>query len=324
MTSRRRPNRTTVRLVAMTARNRALRSVFATTERLLPAAGAALAERMWFTVPPLPRAAAREPTGLPPYQPFSVDVDGRTARGRAYGTGPTIVLVHGWGGWGMQLAAYVSPLTAAGHRVVTYDALSHGASDPGPTGPRRSSVMEFVAVLDAVVAAGDPPVGVVAHSLGAMTVAAAIKDGLELERAVFLAPSQHPVHLTYYLGDLLGFGSRVRRLLVERVQRRVGARLDDFDTAMVGRAVPTPPVLVIHDRDDAHTPHAGAVAIAETWPNATLVSTEGLGHHRILREPSVVAEAVDFLSAVSFPPAHGWAGGTPGGSGRQVPIRRTG
>jgi len=27
-----------------------------------------------------------------------------------------------------------------------------------------------------------------------------------------------------------------------------------------------------------------------------LVSTVGLGHHRILREPSVVAEAVDFLA----------------------------
>lgn len=297
------PNRTTVRSLVMTARMHAIRAAFIGSERAWPAAGAVLAERMWFTVPPLPRAASRDPTGLPPYEPISVDVDGRTVRGRAYGTGPTVVLVHGWGGWGMQLAAFVGPLTAAGHRVITYDALSHGSSDPGPTGATRSSVMEFVAALKAVVAAYGPPVGVVAHSLGAMAVARAIKDGLELERAVLLAPSQHPTHVTYYLGDQLGFGPRVRDRLLDRVERRVGARLDDYDAAAVGRSVPTPAVLVVHDRDDAHTPYGGGVAIAEAWPDAMLVSTQGLGHHRLLREPGVVAEAVDFLVAPARSPS---------------------
>jgi len=289
-------NRTTVLPLVATLRLRALRAVFLTSERFFPAAGAVLAERIWFTVPPLPRAAGRVPPGLPPYEPFTVDVDGRTVHGRVYGAGPTVVLVHGWGGWGHQLATYVGPLTAAGYRVVTYDALSHGSSDPGPTGARHSSAMEFIAALKAVVAATGPAVGVVAHSLGAMAVAGAIKDGLELERAVFLAPSQHPAHLTTYLGGLLGFGPRVRGRLLDRVERRVGLKLDDFDAAAVGRSAPTPPVLVFHDRDDLHTPHAGAVAIAEAWPDAMLVSTENLGHHRILRDAEVVAEAVDFLA----------------------------
>jgi pimeloyl-ACP methyl ester carboxylesterase len=295
VTTARRPNRTTVRSALPTLRQRTLRATFVASERIAPSVGAMLAERLWFTVPLLPRAASREPTGLPPYEPISVDVDGRTVRGRAYGAGPVVLLVHGWGGWGMQLSPYVAPLTAAGYRVVSYDALSHGRSDPGPTGARSSTVMEFVAALQAVVNAYGPPVGVIAHSLGAMTVARAVKEGLELERAVFLAPSQHPGHLAFYLGDLLGFGPQVRRRLVDRVERRVGARLDDYDAATVGRTGPTPPVLVVHDRGDQHTPYAGAVAIAEAWPHATLVSTDGLGHHRILRESSVVAEAVDFL-----------------------------
>ena len=289
-----------MRSLATTTRLRLIRAAFATSERLLPAAGAALAERMWFTVPPLPRAAAREPDGLPPYEPISVDVDGRTVRGRAYGTGPTVVLVHGWGGWGMQLAAYVRTAHGGG---LPRDHLRR--AQPRPLRPRsdrsrRSTVMEIVAALQAVVAAYGPPAGVIAHSLGAMAVARAVKDGLEVERTVFLAPSQHPAHFTYYLGDLLGFGPRVRRRLLDRVERRVGARLDDYDAAAVGRCGPTPPVLVVHDRGDPHTPHAGAVAIAEAWPDAMLVSTEGLGHHRILRDPAVVAEAVDFLGAARW------------------------
>ncbi len=284
MTARPRLNRTTV-----------LRIAFALSERLVPAAGAVLADRIWFTVPPVPRSASREPLGLPSYEPLSVDVGGHTVRGRAYGCGPSVVLVHGWGGWGMQLAASIGPLTTAGYRVITYDALSHGRSDPGPTGARRSSVMEFVAALEAVVAASGPTVGVIAHSLGAMAVARAIKDGLTFERVVFLAPAQHPAHVAHTLGDQLGFGPRVRRRLLDRVERGVGERLDDYDAAAVGRTTPTPPVLVVHDRDDVHTPYAGSVEIAERWPDATLVSTDGLGHLRILRDPGVVVEAVNFV-----------------------------
>lgn len=285
-----------VAAVSGPVRGHATRAAFRTAERVLPGVGAVLAERLWFTVPPLPRAAGREPADLPPYEPIEVRVDGRTVRGRAYGSGPLVLLVHGWGGWGMQLAAYVAPLVGSGHRVVLYDALSHGSSDPGPSGARRSSVLELVAGLHAVIETQGEPVAVIAHSLGAMAVADVIKDGLVLERAVLVAPSQHPEHLTFFLADLLGFGPRVRARLVDRVERRVGMRLGDLDAAAVGRAVPTPPTLVVHDRDDPSTPYAGGVAIASAWPDATLVTTSGLGHHRVLRDRAVVADVVGFVA----------------------------
>jgi hypothetical protein len=38
-------------------------------------------------------------------------------------------------------------------------------------------------------------------------------------------------------------------------------------------------------------------AIAAAWPGAELVTTEGLGHRRILRDPAVVARVTDFLAA---------------------------
>lgn len=288
--------RTTVAAQAASARLRATRGVFKITERLLPAAGAVLAERLWFTLPPPPRAASREPAGLPPYEPLEVTVDGRTLRGRSYGRGPLVLLVHGWGGWGLQLAPFVAPLVASGHRVITYDAPGHGRSDPGASGARQSSMLEFVTALRAVVAQEGRPVAVVAHSLGAMAAAAAIRGGLELERLVLVAPSQHPEHVTRSLAELLGFGPRVRRRLVERVERRAGITLASLDAAAVGRLVPTPPTLVVHDRDDPSTPYAGGVAIAESWPDATLVTTQGLGHHRVLRDPTTVADAAGFVA----------------------------
>src|SRR3712207_7030695 len=67
----------------------------------------------------------------------------------------------------------------------------------------------------------------------------------------------------------------------------------------LGRAIAMPPTLVVHDRDDAYTPVADGAAIAAAWPDARLRVTSGLGHRRILRDPEVVAEAVEFVDRKS-------------------------
>jgi pimeloyl-ACP methyl ester carboxylesterase len=76
----------------------------------------------------------------------------------------------------------------------------------------------------------------------------------------------------------------------------------------------TPPLLLIHDRQDAETGWADSDAIARAWPGARLVTTTGLGHRRILRDPAVIAEVAGFLgsplTARARPPAvrsPGWS-----------------
>ena len=45
-----------------------------------------------------------------------------------WGSGPTVLLVHGWGARGTHLGKLVPPLVAAGYRVVAFDAPGHGQS----------------------------------------------------------------------------------------------------------------------------------------------------------------------------------------------------
>jgi pimeloyl-ACP methyl ester carboxylesterase len=59
----------------------------------------------------------------------------------------------------------------------------------------------------------------------------------------------------------------------------------------------TAPLLVIHDRDDQDTLWSEGAALADAWPGARMMSTEGLGHRRILREPSVIEAAAEFVTA---------------------------
>jgi len=269
----------------------AIRTVFGLLERAAPAIGARWAERLWMTLPKPRRLAGPVDRGAP----FAVPVGGGTVAGQVWGDGPPVYLVHGWAGSGDQLAAFVGALAARGHRVVAFDAPSHGRSAPGRHGPRSSSIPEFVDALAAVAAVHGDPYAIVAHSMGALAAAAAVVDGLPAERLVLLAPMENPVAQARQLATALGFGERTRRRLIARVERRVGAPMRHFDLPAFGAAVAMPPTLLVHDRDDRSTPVEHAATIAAAWPGASLKVTAGLGHIRLLADPGVVTHVVEFV-----------------------------
>ncbi len=131
--------------------------------------------------------------------------------------------------------------------------------------------------------------------MGCTATAVAIRDGLAAKRLVFVAPMANPIPSTRVFAQRLGFGERIRRRLLRRIEHRVGLPFDHFDVPAAASQVTVPPLLVVHDKKDLETPYAGGEAIAATWQGSRLVSTKGLGHHRILRDTGVITEVVRFL-----------------------------
>ncbi|HSK26229.1 MAG TPA: alpha/beta hydrolase [Jiangellales bacterium] len=263
-------------------------------ERRAPGLGARVVERFWFTVPRRRPPAVEVPPGA---TEFTLDVAGRRVRGRRWGHEDDVVyLVHGWGGRSTQLGAFVQPLRAAGYSVVAHDALSHGDSDAGPMGAGRSNVLEHVAALRAVVAAHGPAYGVVAHSLGAMAAAVAMREGVVPRRAVYVAPMADAASYTLGFTRMLGAGYRTWERFIARLEHRFDRPLSWFDMTAAAREASTPPLLVVHDREDRETRWAASEAVVRDWPGARLVTTQGLGHNRLLADPLVVTEAVGFLA----------------------------
>ncbi|MEV0128809.1 alpha/beta fold hydrolase [Dactylosporangium sp. NPDC050688] len=277
---------------------RPIRVAFGVLERAAPALGARWAERLWFQLPKrATRAALADSPAAPalPGRPFTVKAGTTDVAGVAWGEGPAVYLLHGWAGHRGQLEALVPGLVDRGFTAVAFDAPSHGRSGPGAYGPRSSSIPEFAAALEAVVAAHGPAAGIVAHSLGSVAATVAMCDGLRAGRVVMLAPMASPASYAGYFAQALGFGPRILSRLIRLVERRVGAPVHHFDVPELGRAVRMPPTLILHDRADRSIPVADGIAIAEAWPTATLRITEGLGHRRLLREPEVVGAVVDFI-----------------------------
>ncbi|MBM0239883.1 alpha/beta fold hydrolase [Micromonospora sp. ATA32] len=273
----------------------AVRATFRVLEHAAPAVGARWAERIWFTLPRTRNTPAARPGQPAPGEAFALDVDGHRVVGEAWGEGPVVYLMHGWAGRREQLASFVTPLVATGHRVVAFDTPSHGRSAPGRYGPRSSSIPEFAAALTAVVARHGPAQAVIAHSMGATATAVALCDGLPVGRIALLAPMASPASHARQFAAMFNVAERTHRRLVARIERRVGAPMHHLDAPLLGRGVAMPPTLIVHDRDDTSVPVTEGEAIAATWTGARLHLTSGLGHRWLLRDPAVVAEVVDFV-----------------------------
>lgn len=269
------------------------RAFFRGADLLAPNLAGRIARDLWFRVPPTLPAVPLPAGG----EPFVVESLGAAVRGHVWGDGPVVYLVHGWGGRGSQFTAYVEPLTVAGFRVVLFDAPAHGDSDPGPVGPRRTHGVEFGKALDAAFAKFGPAHAVVAHSLGTVSTYLTLRFGwLSTQRLVLLAPMVEAVSLFDQFQRALGFGARTRRAFDRHLDAFVGIPVDEFDARFQAAHVDPVPTLVVHDRGDRQTPYALAVSLVEALPTARLVTTDGLGHRRILRDDAVLRNVVSFLS----------------------------
>jgi pimeloyl-ACP methyl ester carboxylesterase len=231
-------------------------------------------------------------------EPFEVEWAHGTVRGLAFGEGPVVYLVHGWGGRGDQFATFVEPLVEAGYRAVLFDAPSHGGSDPGAFGPRSTTGVEFAKALDAVFARFGPADAVIAHSMGAIATMLALNYGwLGADRLVFVAPMCGFATVMDDFQALLGFGPRTRRRAEARVWRQVGLHPDSFELRHLWRQMPEPlPALVVQDTRDPQVSFDEVAEVAGVL-GAEVVVTTGLGHNRVLHDTDTVGRVLEFLGS---------------------------
>jgi pimeloyl-ACP methyl ester carboxylesterase len=275
--SRLRRSRTAPRVLWLAARITAPVSA-----RLSSASAAAL----WF-VPWQHRAADPDHLAeLGPPRTLSVGGHEVVVHDRGEGTG--VLLVHGWADRAASMAAFVGPLAAAGHRVVTVDLPAHGAA-PGrwTAGPQMAAVIAGLVERFEVDA-------VVAHSLGGLVTSRALQltDAASVRRLVLLSPPLRIGEALTTFGHEARLPSRTRRALEDRMQRRFTSSVwDDFaaDRNLAGSHLDG---LIVHDTDDRRVDVDDARRLQATWPRARLLETQGLGHTRLLRTPLVVEAVV--------------------------------
>lgn len=203
---------------------------------------------------------------------------------------PLAVLAHGWSGHGLQMAAWVAPLRRAGYAVVAFDQIAHGRSSG-----YRATLPLFADVLARVVEHYGGASVLVAHSLGGAAAMIALSRGMHCEQAVLIAPAGDPIDAARRFGGFVGLPAHLSARLFEDFETLTGINVEEFQ---VHRSAPRigGRALVIHDLEDREVPWCEGERYARYWPAARLLSTQGLGHNRVLSDPAVLAQSLSFLA----------------------------
>ena len=268
---------------------------FAASHLLFPELAGAWAERMFLT-PPRARNAAASALDLIDARSSFLEHKGRHIAMWTWGTrskeAPAVLLAHGWGGNAAQMRAFAFPLLQAGYRVIAYDQPAHGVSDGKLTG-----LPDFADVLGAVAGYHGGIEAVIAHSLGGAAAALSLSWGrVAFNKIVLISPPSDLVGYSRRFARWYWMPEAVREAMQNAIEERYGVRWEDLEVRRVAPRLGAR-ALVIHDRDDRMMPWIHGAKVAESWPGAQLMLTDGLGHGRILRDERVTRAAADFLTA---------------------------
>jgi non-heme chloroperoxidase len=265
--------------------------------------------------------------------PKVVTDDGAELAVTVAGSGPTVVLAHGWTNGREVWAPVAHRLLRGGHRVVLYDQRGHGSSTTGDDGFTIERLGgDLRAVLDTVDARDAVLAG---HSMGGMTIKSLVShhpatvddrvsavvlvataaSGLSRGRADAMASRQvaspvverlmrSPIGHALVRGTV---GRTVRRddLVLTRdlfvgcapdVRSGWLSAMQAMDLRDGIRQLRLPTTVLVGDRDRL-TPPGRAAELVDVIRSARLQTFEGAGHMLPLERPDDVADAIAAATA---------------------------
>jgi alpha-beta hydrolase superfamily lysophospholipase len=203
-------------------------------------------------------------------------------------SGPRVLALHGWQGQAAQFAELARALVARGLQVLALEAPGHGRSPGDHASPATFSdaVLESRPEIGALHA-------VIGHSMGGGAMLHALSTGLEAERAVVIASPAHYADVLARTSQRLALPERARQAFFRHMEQLTGVPVQGLDIGALAAQF-SGELLVVHDRGDRAVPYADGERIAAR-AGAPLLSTEGLGHARLLSDPVVTTAVAEFI-----------------------------
>lgn len=218
----------------------------------------------------------------------------RRIRGWRWGSGPSVLLVHGWGSCAARFCELIQRLEDAGFSALAFDKPGHGQS-----GGKFSSLPEFIEVIHAASKYYGPFHAVVAHSLGGLAAGKAVTSQSICNRLVLISPLGSVDSALHTFGTQTGFSEAFLARIKTSVEREYRLKFSDYDFAHLAPSLDVP-TLVVHDEADKLTSCEESRNWVERNDLARLMQTQGLGHHRILSDNAVLDAITEHLGTARF------------------------
>ena len=263
---------------------------------IAPQIAVRIADKMFFTPMGLPR-----PVSEMPYYDSAVhttiEYDGKKVAIYSWGEGEeTIILAHGWASRGTRLGNFAEPLNKKGFRVISFDMPAHGDSEG-----KTTNLFEGSEIISQIYEKFSPVRAIIGHSFGGMALSNAIhRHNLNVKRAVIVASPFTMNYIIESFRELINITTKVKDMMIARIQKRFkeNRNLNILELSVDSFAGELKmPFLVIHDKEDKDVPYSQGEGYANSLPNVEFVTTTGLGHRRILKDPEIINKIVEFISA---------------------------
>ena len=200
-----------------------------------------------------------------------------------------VLLVHGWSGRGTQLVKIADEMLKLGYMTLSFDAPAHGKSKG------NSSIMtEFIASILEIDKQYGPFEFAIGHSLGGMSVLNAIKQNLQVKKAVIIGSGDI---IQDIIDDFIGklklkpeYGVKLK----DHFEAKFGGKMNDYSAYKAAEKTEIP-VLIVHDKGDDDVSVKAAYHIQKHLKNSEIMITEGLGHRKILGDDNVIQKIIEFI-----------------------------
>lgn len=221
--------------------------------------------------------------------PLTVHVGAKTIHGHRWGVGPSVLLVHGWSGAAAQFTPLIRSLTKNKFSVIAFDLPAHGQS-----GGKRTNLFECMNTVQSIASTYGPFHGVVGHSFGGLVSALAASKTELTSNLILISPLRGANYALSSFGSMIGVSSEVQDRMRDYFEQLIGIDFADCDFEVLAQRLNLP-TLVVHDRGDRILSWQETNDWVEGWDSAELVTTEGLGHQRILADNRVATRIREFL-----------------------------
>jgi pimeloyl-ACP methyl ester carboxylesterase len=225
---------------------------------------------------------------------YRIPVNGSELAVTTWGEGgPTVLLMHGWGGARAQMTGFVEPLLAGGYRVAAYDQPAHGESDG-----RLTNLLEIAPTMERIQEAEGNFEAILAHSFGTLiTSYALVRRNLPApRRLVYFGAINRLVDSLPRFQEQANLPDEIMNGMEKMLYETFGReKLEAIANERLAPQIDLP-ALMFHDAADPVTPIDDSRAIANAWERAQLVETAGLGHRGLLQSSKVHQQVVEFLT----------------------------
>ncbi len=200
-----------------------------------------------------------------------------------------VLLLHGWSGRGSQLYHLADKILENRMMVISVDAPAHGLSSG-----KKTNMLEYIRAIEEIDKKYGPFDYAIGHSWGGMTLLNALGKKLKLKKAVIIGADNKISEVISGFVKKFQVDQSVTPVIIAHYCKLLKVQMDQFDSEKVASRIDIP-VLVIHDTKDAFVPVSSAIEIRQQLKKGSLLITNGLGHHKIFKDPEVIQKIINFI-----------------------------